>query len=288
MKCRGTRLTIDRWVHPAARALTRSDVLIAVVCVLVLLLIGVIILNTAVGPRGVHGVLKDSTHIRGIHQSWLVFAREYDGELPTPSMINRLGPNGIQTTAGKEDLSLNTTANLFSVCILHNYFTPALCIGVNEPNPKVTVCDTYNFNGYNPNAGVYWDNAFTADLQTGSNVSYAHMPIYGKLRAKHWRDSLGDQAWPILGNRGPLNGANDPKSYTFKIHQPFDQWSGNICFADNHTEFLIGLPTAKCGGGNGKTISTQGLFRNDGEDDPDGLLTFTKAMTANGPVIQHD
>lgn len=185
-------------------------------------------------------------------------------------------------------MTQNTTANLHSACIMQNYYTPQLCIGPTEPSPKVRVQagDDYNYNAYKPASLSYWDPTFTADLQTGSNVSYASMPIHGNLRANHWKETLGDAGWPIVGNRGPLNGIHDPKSFTLRIHKPMDQWSGNVVFADNHVEFVTGLPTAKLG--DGQTFNTQGLFRFDGEDDADGILTFVKSMSRDGPVIQHD
>jgi prepilin-type processing-associated H-X9-DG protein len=264
--------------------MTRIELLVLLMCIAVLAAMLVLMRRNV--DRS-HFDTKDAMQVRNIHHGWLVYAREFDGLLPTPGLIDRLPFNGVDEPGrGEEDISQNTTANLFSACVMQNYFSPELCVGSTEPNPNVTVFTTYNYNLWNPLTGQYWDPAFVADLQTGSYVSFAHMPIFGTMKLKRWRDSYGGADWPILGNRGPLNGVHDPKSYTLQIHEPHDQWSGNICFADNHVEFLTGLPTAKAA--NGKTVSTQGLFRMDGGDDTDGTLTFTKQMKPEGPVIQHD
>jgi hypothetical protein len=229
---------------------------------------------------------RDSTQIRGIHQSWLIYARDFGGQMPTPSLVDRLTTRGIdRSILAPEGTSLNTTANLNSMCVMQNHYSPDLCVGPTEPSARVMVCDQYNYNCYAPANNVYWDSAFKADLRRGSHTSYAHMPLFGHLRTRQWRDSL-DANWPIVGNRGPLDGVHDPKSYTLQIHPPNDQWAGNVCFNDNHMESLRGL--------SGKPVdpnipfNTQGMFRYDGEDDADGILTFTKAMTPDGPVIQHD
>ena len=230
----------------------------------------------------------DATQIRVSHECWATYAKSFDGLLPSPGLVERLPIDGVRIPGrGAEDISQNTTANLFSLHSAQNYFSPDMSVGPTEPNPVVTVFDAYNYQAYSPATGKAWDPNFKADLQTGSNVSYAHMPLYGLLKDKYWRDTFsGSSAIPILGNRGPHNGVSDPKSWTLKIHEPHDQWSGNICFADGHVEFLVGLPTAKTS--DGRTISTQVIFKTDRPDDPDGVLTFMKEMKPDGPVIQHD
>jgi len=272
---------------PAALGVTIVEVFIIVLAILVLALFALVLLNSRHRQR-MAGAVRDAAQIRGIQQSWTIFAREFGGEMPTPSMMIRLTADGIETTQrGSEDVTLNTTANLHSVAIMQNYYTSEMCVSPTEPNPKVKALagDDYNYNVYKPAASTYWDSTFTANLQTGSNVSYASMPIHGQLRAKHWKQTAS-ATWPIIGNRGPINGVHDPNSFTLRIHPPFDQWSGNICFADSHFEFVTGLPTGTTAGGS--TMNTQGLFRYDGEEDSDGILTFTKSMSRDGPVIQHD
>ena len=50
---------------------------------------------------------KDSTQIRGIHQSWLVFAREFNGILPTPGLIDRIAYIRVGDGAVEANVLLN-------------------------------------------------------------------------------------------------------------------------------------------------------------------------------------
>jgi hypothetical protein len=126
---------------------------------------------------------NDAAQMRGIHQAWLVCSNEYDGVLPTPGLFNRLPVDGRHEPGrGAEDKNANTTANLYSVCIMGNYFTPEMTVSPVERNPKVVKLadDGYNYEAYNIVKDVYWDSKFAADLEKGSNVSYAHEPIAGE------------------------------------------------------------------------------------------------------------
>ena len=47
---------------------------------------------------------------------------------------------------------------------------------------------------------------------------------------------------PIIGTRGPDATNLDPAEYhrspTYRFSKPYDKWTGNIVFADNHVETL--------------------------------------------------
>src|SRR5688572_6301146 len=208
------------------RAFTRTEAIVCVVCVVLLFVVLIPILLEGIRGDKYRGnkQSRDASQIRGINQSWLVFAREFDDAMPTPGLMNRLPVDGTREPGrGEEDVAQNTTANLHSMCIMQNFYSAELCVSPSEPNPAVRILpsDEYNFELYKPASSSYWDPALTADLKTGSNVSYASMPIHGRFRDRQWRETL-DGHWPILGNRGPLNGVHDPNSFTLKIHAPFD------------------------------------------------------------------
>src|SRR5690349_8626833 len=59
-----------------------------VVMAIIALLIG-LLLPALAKARAQAKLLKDSSQIRGIHQSWLVFSREFEGVFPTPGLIDR-------------------------------------------------------------------------------------------------------------------------------------------------------------------------------------------------------
>ena len=220
--------------HMQRRGGTKVNIIVSIVCVAIL----IVIVQTLSGEHQRSHMSRDEMQIRAIYQSWLVYSNTNNGLLPTSGLVKRKPFSGaIVPGRGEEDPSQNTTANLFSLSIMSNCVAPEMCIGVTEPSSHVTVCDHYNYDAYNPGAGVFWDPNFTADLHATSNVSYAHMPILGEAKAKLWRPTAGGSDMAMLGNRGPLGGVHDPLSITHRIYPPFDRWSGVICFKDGHSEF---------------------------------------------------
>ncbi len=210
-----------------------------VVMAIIALLIGLLLpaLNKA---RATAKLTKDATQIRGIHQSWLVFSREFAGVFPTPGLIDRLPFNSVETPGrGPEDKKMNCTANIHSACIMGNYYTPEVCVGPTEPSGKIGVKDDYNYEQYDvtPTVDRYWDTTFNSDPTTVSHTSYASMPVARDRQIQQWRDCL-DSKFAIIGNRGVNGGAIDQATYnaslTLQIHGK-KQWMGNICFNDNHT-----------------------------------------------------
>jgi hypothetical protein len=182
--------------------------------------------------------VKDATQIKQIHQSWLIFARQFGGIFPTPGLINRLPVNGQQIPGqGEEDVLKNDHAALYSACIMANYFSPELCVGPTEPSGNVFVKDDFNWDYFSPINDRYWDITFQVKLNNLCNVSYATMPLAGKRKAQEWRESMNN-CFAVVGNRGVKDGSLEPdiyeKSITLQIHGSSRQWIGNTCYNDNH------------------------------------------------------
>ena len=227
-----------------------------VVMAIIALLIG-LLLPALAKARAQAQLTKDQAQVKEIHQSWIVFSRELDGHLPTPGLIDRLPDLVLAMDVpgrGPEDLTMNTTPNLYSVCIMRHYFTPQMCFSPTEPSGRVIYKDDYRFTYYDPlgansdcqdsdlSPDCYWDPTFKAELLVQSNTSYAHMPIAGERKRRHWRDTM-DSRFAMIGTRGVIDGViDDPSIYyasvTLEFHGGSKEWVGNVAFNDNHTERL--------------------------------------------------
>ena len=196
----------------------------------------------------------------------------------------------------------------------------------------------YDYTKYNPaqdNSDVpgitttkgYWDNTFTANIhstaagsdgQPVSHTSYAHQALFG-LRKKDWKASAGGLR-PLIATRGPGGGIgpgggaiwnNGPAdnsaanlnltllSPTLLLHNPKKEWSGNVCFGDNHVEFSTTIfPTQfDCGGAG--NLDKDNLFSCDflcgatgsagAKKQNDASVNFTiGTTTADGGTIVYD
>lgn len=270
---------------------TRVEIL---VLVLVIALLAVMFYLVVPRVRKQSMVDVEAGNLRGIHQSWVIFAGEYDGQFPVPGAMKRTpvqrdGDEVVVPARGAIDITQNTTANLYSACIMLNYITPELCVGPAEPSDHVRVMtnDTYDWSSYSPVDGVYWDANFRADLHGVSNVSYAHLPLCGVRYERQWRDSA-EEGFPLLGHRGPKDG-EAPGSITLRIFPPFDAWRGVVVNGDNSSSLRDTMLRSEIKLDVDGQLVPDSIFRmEEGPGGADAILTFTKAMTPDGPVTDWD
>jgi len=283
--------------HDMRNGLTRIEVIVVLAIVTTVI---VLVLTSMFRIRSEPKWKRDEGHLRGIHQSMLIFAREFNGTFPVPGLIKRLPVerDGVKTFApgqGEEDITQNTTANLFSVLIMNNYFPLEDCVGRTEPSDKVVFDEDFNWDVYDPANNIHWDENFKADLQSESNVSYAHMPLFGERYRQLWRESL-DESMPLLSHRGPKDG-NDPNTVTFRIMSPYNAWRGIVIYGDGSFELNTDMLRRGIKLDLNGTLVPDHLFKFD-EDPPgggggggggaDAILTFTRSMTAEGPECAWD
>lgn len=264
-----------RRVRPGATIL---ELLLVIICSAVLV---VLILRVLMLIEGAHGepLLRDGTQIKQIHEAWIVFAGEFDGRFPTPSLV----------VGASQDSAVNTTASIHSMCIMQNYYSPELCVSPREPNANVMVCDDYDWEAYDPAAGVFWDPAFRADLDDVSHVSYASMPLFGRRLTAQWAEGIGS-GFAMIGTRGPKDGIDDPDSITYEFFGSRNEWSGNVLFTGGNVVFVDSFTPKQA-----VYLDAEGheqpdnIFRfDDGLAGGDAILTIVTEMTPTGPIIQHD
>ncbi|MCP3906275.1 MAG: hypothetical protein GY715_21845 [Planctomycetes bacterium] len=260
------------------RGLSLVGLLVSLVCVVVLFAIGMNAMNKAVTGEGsaVEGTVhsfEDKLSLYALHQSLVVNAQSNKERFITPSGL---------TDGGIEE---DTTANLFSAMVMGQYIKPEQLISGNEYSGYVEVDHDYDYTRHDPSAGVYWDPRFEADLFELSNVSFAHVPLLGERRDRHWRSSLGAR-FPILGNRGPADGVENPESMTYGRN---GQWGGHLVYGDGHIEFVTSFIAS------GTTIERDGQVYADNvfalEDGPEGadtILAFTLGLTRRTVELQWD
>ena len=282
----------------SSRGVKLVDVLVICTCSILVLVTASVVLGQ-VGPKQAapsasHPLcIKDAAQLKQIHAAMVVFAEANKGRYPIPGLINRraadLDGDGVGEVeipdVGPEDIALNTTANLYSALIAMHFVSLESVISPVDRNPNMKVDDDYNFAAYSPAEDSYWDPRFEADLETGSNTSYAHLVIYGRRLKLHWRDTL-EPRFPVLSNRGPKDGALGPSSFTCGPH---GNWTGNVVFNDNHFEMLSTARPPHVTFMSNDEKHQDNLFAfDDGLAGNDTILTFTKQMIEDGPVIQYD
>jgi hypothetical protein len=218
---------------------------------------------------------KDLQYLVALFQSMAVAAQtDGDGSFLVPSRLTR-----------RHDPADDTTARLFSAMIAQQYTSPQQLISGNERSPYVWPDENYDYTAYNPAADTWWDPGFTADLSTDSNTSFAHVPLYGKRLRDTWRFTAGART-PLVGNRGPKDGIADPNSWTYGKD---GQWAGQVVFGDGHVQFIQTFTMNGLFFDNGGQQQPDNIFRMEqGADGSDIILSFTKEMTADGPVLQFD
>lgn len=179
-----------------------------------------------------------------------IWANSNKDNYPLPSLID-VNDN----TVAEKGTAKDTTANIFSLMLWNEMFTPEMLISPAEPNQTIQACETYQFStpasAVVPNKAM-WDPAFNVDFTKGlSHLSYAHaIPVDPTgSAASMWKNSFNETE-PAISTRGPQitgekvasNGTATPvlansKSNTLAFFKPRDRWVGNVAYNDGHAEY---------------------------------------------------
>ncbi|MDP7030346.1 MAG: hypothetical protein QF733_09015 [Phycisphaerales bacterium] len=214
------------------------------------------------------GRLTDMFQTQQLMQSLISSSIGGDPAFPRPSDLT--GDEGDDVTAA-----------VYSLLIAQRIVSPdALISDMDWGN--VEPYDQYDWHAWNPAEGEYWDAGFSADLDEYSNVSYAHLVLYGD-RATHWSSRRMDSTMPVLGNRGPEGGVPSVDSLT--CDPDTGRWAGYFAYGDGHVSLVQGLDAARRAGAGGEDH----VFRIDDDDaHGDAILGFTRSIGRSGPMLQWD
>ena len=260
------------------RGMSLIGLLVAMACVVVLFAILMNSMNQAVTGGGstqqnTVRSISDEITLQTIYQTLYAYSSDTRGRYMTPSDVGNFN-----------DPTLNTSENFWSAAIANLRIAPHQLISGNEFSANVWEDDDYDYTSYSPITRTFWDPNFVADLADESNVSFAHMPLYGDRQRNYWKNDFSRM--PIFGNRGPKDGIENPNSLTYGRNQ---QWAGHIVFGDGSVRFVDEfVPSGLTYQGAGGSMPDNIFAMESGADGTDAILAFTQRMTDRGPVLQYD
>jgi len=257
-----------------------------VVIAIIALLIGILL--PALGrARANAKTMKCATQVRQIHQAWVLWAQDYNNLYPNP---NRVSNDTANMKLGSNQAG-NSSANVHSLMIYNNAYSPELTVCPSEANGNVQVMENYDYGTGQDSLledWMQWDYGFSCDI-TGENdepdregvegtshVSYANMPLAGVRMAKEWADSLNSN-YAILSDRGPYNGEPDKTDPAYLTHGSRSIWTGNVGYNDSHVKTFneqTGLDFSDIDGAHLAFAPNNVTYRNkdEGKDLPDNIF----------------
>ncbi|HMN95636.1 MAG TPA: hypothetical protein PKC43_03090 [Phycisphaerales bacterium] len=276
------------------RATSLVGLLVTMAIIVVLAAVLLTSLNVAVTGAGqtTSGSVRsfaDSMNLRSLFTGMAATGLEGVGSMGATGGARPQGSSGYPIPSvvdGRARRELDTTASIYSLLVMRDAVAPKSLISANERNPVVDVAADYRWHLYNPAGGVHWDPGFVADLERGSNVSYAHLPFWGRRFDEHWARISLDSRMPLIGSRGPRDGRVEGTSFTLGRD---GTWAGHLLFADGHVEWVDSVFAPGRRVGEGHDARPDGLFTvDDGPLGGDAFLGFVSGMDPSGPRIQWD
>lgn len=201
-----------------------------VVIAIIALLIGILL--PALGrARANAKYIKCRAGVKQVHSAWILFSQSNRNRYPTPLRMS-------EDTADQADQTGNSTANVHSIMIFNNFYSPEIVVCPSEANGGVREATNYDYGGRDTELDDddAWDWNFKCDFNDrtkAGNVSYANSAPQGSRMNREWADSL-NSSFAVLSDRGPKDGKPDKASGAYLQHGSRTMWSGNVVYNDGH------------------------------------------------------
>ncbi|MBC8310517.1 MAG: type II secretion system protein [Phycisphaerales bacterium] len=254
--------------HNRQHGFSLIGILISIACVVVLMSIYMTSVSKSVtGGKGTSSNtsawgMMDQIQLQTIGRALLMDAIT-SGQYLTPSEVSRSG-----------DVYENTSANFWSAMLLQNMINPDQLVSQTDRSWVEVAQPDYRARHFDPN--------FSADLSTTFNVSFAHMPLWGDRLTKRWNSKSGK--FPLLGNRGPQDGAEGTTSITLDDD---GVWRGWVYCSDGSIDWVEGTSVASKWRRN-DGVRTDIIFQDEADSEDDAILGYTIEMDDYGPTFIWD
>lgn len=260
-----------------------------VVIAIIALLIGILV-PTLSGAREATRRATDASQVRGLINSFKVWAGSNDSTYPLPSLLD--ATNATVDPAGEPAFVKDTTANIYSVLLFNEFISTDDLISPSELNGLVAEDEDYSIvtpdDAASPRYAV-WDPGFSgiATATQQANHSYAHMAPFGS-RLNDWKLTSSSSV-AIASNRGPsfdvndgvvevsdgevvgVDWAFDSDSITYGFYSPENVWAGNVGYNDASVVFNTGVLSDRAdftrSAEEGDLLAGDNLFANETNED---------------------
>ena len=257
-------------------AFSLIGMLISLVCIVVLSSIMMSSMNKTITgegeatPSSVWG-MQNQILLQTMVQGLIADSFGRDNDFIVPSELS-----------GSRDVEENTSANFWSAMIAENLVSPKQLIAKGDNGWVEEI--SYDWRSINAREGQYWDPNFSTDFNEVSNVSYAHMPLYGERLKRWWRnDARG--TFPIIGNRGPRDGQVQTESFTLDSD---GQWRGWVCYSDGSIKWQEQTETPIKWSRSDSATHDNLFILEGGDNKDDAMIGVTVEMYDDGPVLVWD
>jgi len=246
-------------------------ILLSLACVVVMMTIYMSSLDKAVtGGKGksaqgsVWG-MQDQIQLQLLGQALTIDAMSNkNNQFLTPSVLSR-----------SNDVYDNNSANFWSALLVQNLAKAEQLISPGDRGWVEKAQIDYRADD--------WDPSFSVDLSEIANVSYAHMPLFGERLKKRWNTQAG--RFPIMGNRGPVDGDEFADSITVDDD---GVWRGWVLHSDNSITWVEGTSVVSKWRRQ-DVVAKDNVFLIEEEDSSDdAILGYTLEMDAYGPTLVWD